>query len=308
MLRAYDFKTSVIDRATEILGPGSSGHFPWPADELRKLHPDFAHETFGLPQGLAISPILANLVLNYADHAVITVIRRSGFPVLYIRFCDDVLIASPNREACSAASGAYNAALERLRLPTHPPAEPRPDGKRPKSRSPYLFAVEPDGTPEVQFVGYSLRWDGRVSIRPSTIEKQRRKMEDLLNQALFSLRHSGKKNYAAALGIYRTLQCRLAARAAGRGALHRDPHNNPEGWAAAFPCLPPGPEKRRILRDLDHHRHKMLATFKAIAERRLERPLVCRRRRFYGRSLKHFGAPFSYSWSEKPKSKREGAD
>lgn len=292
-LESYDFQRCVLDRSSEILGK-RVGQIPWPAGELRKLHMGFETCRFGIPQGLSFSPILSNVVLDYADRCVRAVILKLDHPVLYLRFCDDTLIASPDQKSCLIAWEAYNVALRKLGLPVHQPSQPTPYGQRPKSRAPYLLGPTVGGTSLVEFLGYTLGWDGVVGIRRSTIDKQIARIDEVADQAFQALRTTNKDDFFGAMALFTRLQRRLAACAAGRGALHRHGHRF-QGWGAAFPHLADSPERISILRELDRYRHTILRNFRRVAERHLDRKLSIRRIGFFGRCLKFFGAPFSYN-------------
>ena len=68
----------------------------------------------GVPQGGAISMLIANWVLDIADRRVE---RWGDESLFYARFCDDIVIAHPDRRKCRAARDRYLRALERLLLP-----------------------------------------------------------------------------------------------------------------------------------------------------------------------------------------------
>jgi hypothetical protein len=74
----------------------------------------------GIPQGGALSPALANIVMARVDDAVFAAVQRNAF---YARYCDDMVIASVDEGVCRRAMDAYLGALDALGLPPHPVTE-----------------------------------------------------------------------------------------------------------------------------------------------------------------------------------------
>jgi hypothetical protein len=70
-LQCYTFPRSVLEEATPLLRrEHAKGEFPWPEDALRKHHANPRSAAVGVPQGGALSCIIANLVLDLADKRV----------------------------------------------------------------------------------------------------------------------------------------------------------------------------------------------------------------------------------------------
>jgi len=106
-----------------------------PATDIRALHladaylkasagvlsPKFPEAPQGLPQGGTLSTLFANLVLSQGDYAVESV--PAAPPVFYARFCDDIIIAHPDRDICQQAFHRYIDSIHQLGLATHPPQD-----------------------------------------------------------------------------------------------------------------------------------------------------------------------------------------
>ena len=292
MLEAYDFRGSVLSKEAELLS-GRVGKIAWPDAALQDLYGSCDSKRFGIPQGLSLSPILANLVLDYADRRVEKVIATLEHPVLYIRYCDDIIVASPCRECCAAAWREYTAALARLKLPFHP-ADTAPPGKKAKSRSPHRLAPASEGgNPVVEFLGYSLGHDGVIGIRNSTIGKQIAAMEQQADDAFRRLRGLGKKQGAASFRIFNELGRNLARLAAGRKGIQQR-RCRYRGWPSVFPLVHDQPTYRPILRQLDQHRHALMRAFIRVATRRFGIRFKGLKRWVFGRKIRFFGRPFSY--------------
>ncbi|KIG15354.1 hypothetical protein DB30_05686 [Enhygromyxa salina] len=128
----------------------------------------------GVPQGSAISCLIANAVLSEADSVVMSIISQQG---LYLRYCDDIVILETQRATCAHALDAYLSVLDKLELPYHlPETVTRYDRSfwRGKSKKPYVWASKSDGraVPWFAFVGYEMRRSGRIRPRRSSVEKE----------------------------------------------------------------------------------------------------------------------------------------
>ncbi len=64
----------------------------------------------GLPQGCALSPLLANLVLTQLDDALLD----QGFPL--VRYADDFIVATTSREEAWEAARVASRALEAMNM------------------------------------------------------------------------------------------------------------------------------------------------------------------------------------------------
>ena len=68
----------------------------------------------GIPQGLSISPVIANLVLNEFDQGVAH--AMSKFSTYIRRYCDDLLLAAPSQTTGDKGIGIINDRLTKLGL------------------------------------------------------------------------------------------------------------------------------------------------------------------------------------------------
>lgn len=197
-LESYDFRGSVLDRSKEILrGLPEKSHFPWPEKELGALWGGVVG-TVGVPQGGAISCFIANAVLHRADERL-HALDKPRHRFRYMRYCDDMVILAAKEGVCADAFALYQDSLREMKLPIHPPPKtmPRYQGTlkkefwRVKSKAPYHWA-RPDGTgapiPWIQFVGYQVRWDGCVRIRPSSMKRHLAKLRSQTDNLLFHIR------------------------------------------------------------------------------------------------------------------------
>lgn len=153
-----------------------------PENVLSELyaHEDIAEMQLGLPQGGALSPLLANLVLDAVDKAVLDGADNNLF---YARFCDDTIIIHPQKQKCEEALERYLAAVKKLLLPVHKLVKsPKYTSDLFKLKSKGPIAWKPTapgfrGSPWVSFLGHQIRYDGEVRIRKETIEKHKERLQ-----------------------------------------------------------------------------------------------------------------------------------
>ena len=94
------------------------GSYGWVGDELKKhkYFKSFKNAKIGVPQGGALSGLIANMVLDFADKKVV---NSSNSKLLYVRFCDDMVIIHPHKKECRKTSEIYANALKELHLIPH---------------------------------------------------------------------------------------------------------------------------------------------------------------------------------------------
>jgi hypothetical protein len=268
-LNSYSFSTVAVPAAKKWLAAhDKAGRLVNHAKQLDKLWGGAPPSGIGLPQGGALSGLLANLVLDAADRAVL---QSDGEPdpgLFYARYVDDMVIAHPDRGHCDAAFKRYLATVEQLKLPVHAPAQIRDYDSRfkstgktrywaLKSRAPYSW--EKKGTtkasvPWVGFLGYQIRFDGLMRIRPSSVAKQLLKQVAEVDAILRVIRPRGTGPNRDVLAE-RTLQSfvfRLNAVAVGRGKGNHDLR----GWSTGFGLLKGRSHVTTQLRSLDRGRGK----------------------------------------------------
>ena len=172
--------------------------FPWVKDELvRGFYPDegyhrLQNNRIGIPQGGALSTFISNLVLHFVDQEVF---RGADQDLLYLRFCDDMIVFHVGKDKCQAALDRYLNEVKKLKLLIHEPKEvesySKEYWKNSKSKKPYVWGSPKEdkaNIPYVAFVGYQVRFDGLVRIRKSSITKELKKQREECNTIIESLR------------------------------------------------------------------------------------------------------------------------
>src|SRR5262249_9390215 len=135
-----------------------------------------------------------NAVLHRADKAIAQIKRQHRTPMLYQRYCDDMILIAVTPAACAAAFTAYQRTIRDLLLPAHPPHAVLTYNKQfweEKSKRPYEWSAT--GVPWIQFVGYQIRHDGLLRIRPSSLKKQLTAITKTADGLLTTLRRAQRQ-------------------------------------------------------------------------------------------------------------------
>ena len=249
----------------------------------------------GIPQGGALSPLIANLVLDEADRAV----REDDDPELfYVRFCDDIIIAHPDRTKCRAALDRYMSALKVLKLPTHPVNRRVTFGREyydMKSKGPFPWqkpSAKSKNIPWVAFLGVHIRYDGLVRVRKDSIERHAEHLRRELKRFKEAVGPNGRnlKNTTdeAKESLLRAFEARLTAMGTGYSTM-RQRTVGTRSWIAAFPALTQEGPARGQMRHLDSVRgHQVSALKKRLGFS--EGQLPSGKKGYYGRPYSYYGA------------------
>jgi len=305
-LDCYSFPRTVLGGAlTELERNKPGASFKWPEEALRQFHSDPRSAAIGVPQGGAVSALIANCLLHRADCELRQLNCDDTFT--YLRYCDDMIILSPSRSTCRRAFRTYCAILAQLMLPIH---QPRWTGRygaafwEGKSRPVYRWArpfLWFKRSPWIQFVGYQIRFDGLLRIRKSSFKKHIKKIVDAVDELLAHVKPATQPAAASSTPVRKTvrqithrLKMRLISIAVGRRELHTTPDAPlPMSWCAGFECLHNQPFLSAQLKALDRHRERQMCRL----ERALRGPILATTAGSVGQkapALKFYGRPFSY--------------
>ena len=260
-LACYSFTQNVLAEAgPRLRRQHPQGYFPWPIDALRKHHRDPNSRRIGVPQGGAVSGVIANLILDAADKAV----EATGTNFHYYRYCDDMILISPVKKDCKRAFRAYLKKLDELKLPYHKPQKTIIYGRQHwenKSKAPYRWSGREwfGCVPWIQFVGYQIRYDGLVRIRRESIAKQAQKLVKTVGKLKRGLMRASP--ILATRNQARTsLKAKLVSAGVGRV---KGSSNGPKPmcWASGFKALHNKPFVPNSLHFLDAVRSKQIRRF-----------------------------------------------
>lgn len=313
-LQSYSFTQVAISQADQWFQRNDpQGHLKKIDEHLKQFWNNPLNECIGIPQGGALSCLIANLMLNHADHEVLNhEIEKEN--LFYARYCDDMILVHPEREICESAFNRYLEALKYLKLPIHEPQPITTYGRNYwkgnfKSKYPYCWADKQvnSAVPWVAFVGYQVRYDGLIRIRPSSLEKELKKQVIEAGKVLRLVCPKHKKNSNKENTItnnasnhhirkskhqirYR-LHKRLIYMSVGRVRIN-SPTNTDSGfcWSSGFQVLKDYPCVKSQLRQLDRNREKQLRRI----SRRIQTLDVPSDSHNCKQNIQYFGKPFSY--------------
>ncbi len=283
-LRSYSFAEARLSASGALSRLHPEAKFKWPEEALTALNGGASLPRIGVPQGGALSCLIANLVLDEADRTVARIIGPNPRVGYYARYCDDILVATTDLGTTEAALAAYHGVLAALKLPAHPASDPPPAygrgwwSKEHKSRAAYRWAgkhTASDAVPWVAFLGYQVRDDGLLRLRPAAIRKEALKQIEVADMALSALgvRSSTPRTPRPAhltAGTIRVsksqflakLRRRLISMSVGHATHIGEPAPHQLCWAVGFRLLHDGPIVRGQLRRLDRHRQRQIARVK----------------------------------------------
>lgn len=258
-----------------IKGKGYTKKVKWVEEDIKsacatyKPYPgkDYYKHHLGVPQGGALSGLIANIVMHCVDQKLHEFYEHPDF--LYLRFCDDMIMMSPNKERLSQAFEVYRDAVKYLHLYIH---EDTPmafaharDFWKGKTRSPYQWGApgSSDVMPWITFVGFDINWMGDTRIRKSTYQKEIKKQYEKCQEVKKLLSDAKHPPLRHSSFIESSVTKRLIGMSVGRVPLWDYVNfENDMSWAQAFTELTDNPWARRQLKDLDCHRKRMLAQLK----------------------------------------------
>jgi hypothetical protein len=296
----YSFPKDVLQGALPTLKlRDPEATFNWPGEDgsLDAFYTNPMDAKIGIIQGAALSCLIANLVLHYADVEVTTVRGKREF--LYQRYCDDMLLICTSKSDCQRRMKAYGQAMRRLYLPVHKPQPMVAYGRsfwQQKSKGPYRWTDQTGGVPWIGFCGYQVHFDGHIRIRPSSVRKQIDAMREETDQVVRRILSAGSGGIKLSRKqILHRFQQRLTCRMVG----HRTPSSQPGDLApncvaSGFKLLAEYPHQQGQLRLLDRVRGECIrevskALRKVGAPESPRKPSRHRRRD----RIRFYGSPFS---------------
>lgn len=272
-LDCYSFPQNVWQGALpELQKRNPEAKIPWPETDLRKFHSEPTRERIGVPQGGAISCVIANIVLDYADKCIKAKHQELNAQIHYLRYCDDMVLISPNKRHCQTVFAAYLRALDELKLPFHKPESVEQYGKEfwdSKSKNPYCWTGE-DGVgcvPWVQFVGYQVRYDGLVRIKKKSVQKQLAQLVEATGKVRAGLLRPKPTSptteppviLATKQEVLSSFRRKLASMGVGRLNPNRPPDKPmPKCWANGYQALHNKPLLKTFLKQFDRERERQI--------------------------------------------------
>ncbi len=263
-LDGYDYFEYALPRAVALMETHRTGELSGPnREDLLKLASNNRSCRFGIPQGGPLSPILANLILDSADRAVLE--DEEDSDLLYLRYCDDMIILHTDKEKCAKALKRYITAVTSLGFLVHEPkriARYGADFYDEKSKLPYRVDQPSrlkNASSWVNFLGYQIRYDGQIRVRKDSLDRHKKKQADfamkikrmIARPRAILIRPNGE--------ILNSIVGRLVAAGVGRKMRRSELVDNSRCWLSAFPLLTGNRYAISQMRKLDQHRDRLIS-------------------------------------------------
>lgn len=302
-----------------LLKKDRKGIFPWPEDLLRTMHNGESLDQIGVPQGGALSCFITNLVLHAADFEVNSTHLPDGHEMLYLRYCDDMLILATSMDLCREGMNTYLRSVKNLMLPVHEPVDVTHSMDEQKScsnfldaksKNPYAWtAVNNGGIPWIQFLGFEIRYDGKVRIRQKSLDKQCSKISEAADKLIRTFKphsHSSGRNpmYAPGLRMHpqqilNRIRLKFIAMSVGRIKLvQKSPSCAGQiksmCWANGYRILCDVSYDPSQLKKLDRHRDQQWKRIRRALKPLLEQNTSSHPLNVGVNQPRYYGAPFSY--------------
>lgn len=271
----------------------TNGVYKWVDKELISSchYKSINNAKIGIPQGGALSGLIANIVLDYADKQIQEI---ADSDLLYIRYCDDMIIMHPNKKKCEEALKVYQNALRKLKLIPHPikhKVEYGPKHWEQKSKEIYRWDYKNNnGIPWIGFVGYELHKDGSIRVRKSSIKKEMKKQLDVSIEAYNAIKDNSHRVHKKT--IEESVINRLIGMSVGRVQLWNYKSIKSElCWVKGFKLINDNKYSRVQMKQLDRRRGKIIKRLKkklnSLNDKKIKGNKGSRQRLYYGK-------PFSY--------------
>lgn len=297
-LAAFSFNEDIKKKEKKLLSKVGivNGTIPWVKDsELLEVKSNPTTDRIGVPQGGAISCLIANILLTHVDRIVNA---NSDNNTFYGRFCDDMVLMHTEKEKCESLLEIYQAALKEVKLISHNPLNFAEYGKgfwdeKLKSKLPYKWEqhnkLKPEtkmNVPWLSFVGYQIKYDGLVRVRNKSIKKELKKQVSETDKIINVVRKAPRINRMA---IKFRLQQRLISMSVSRFKFGSS--NISMCWCAGFKVLKSNPNVTNQIRRLDRNREKQLKRLELYLKG-VKTPV--RKARKQVTPLKYYGHNYSY--------------
>ncbi|HZK95897.1 MAG TPA: reverse transcriptase domain-containing protein [Prolixibacteraceae bacterium] len=241
-----------------------NGSFGWVKEELLKLgyFKNIKKANIGVPQGGAISGLIANIVLDYSDKQVL---KSTNSQLHYVRFCDDMVMIHPSKEECENASKVYYKSLQKSFLIPHDFQNDLINSSKSfwsdtiKSKAPYKWSNDPKNSfPWFGFVGYEIHYSGSLRVRKKSLKKEKEKQREVVSNILNAVRKGKRKSDWT---IVESAANRLIGMSVGRINLTNFKEiENEMCWVTGFNKLKNNDQLRTQIKRLDNYRTKQLST------------------------------------------------
>ena len=161
------------------------------------------HMHRGVPQGGALSLLIANIVLNDVDQAIV---KTTDSNRLFVRYCDDMILLHTDYNECERLMNAYAQSLTDHGLIYHPFSQVSECSRLEfwgiKSHRPFLWGEgeeKSNSNRYIGFLGYEIRRNGYMRLRKSNIKR----VEEKIDRLKYALRRFKEKHEEEEYAVYR---------------------------------------------------------------------------------------------------------
>lgn len=277
-----------------------NGAYGWVKEELLSngYYKHIAKAKIGIPQGGALSGLIANVVLHGVDKSVT---GQNDTNLLYVRFCDDMLIIHPDQVKCASAFDRYLTAIKSKKLVVHRPVNTPYENPRDfwseKSKNCYIWGSERGiGSPWIGFVGYEIHYQGHLRVRKSSLLKEMKKQYKVVGDLKLILKDPHCRSTENT--IYESVANRLIGMSVGRVNLwNYTTIKNEMCWASGYRLLTNNKYARIQLKRLDCSRNRLLLKLRNKINKMQESELSDEpdeKEKFKSKEQIYYGYPFSY--------------
>jgi hypothetical protein len=256
-LKCYNFYSNVFVLDTSFFEKYKikDGRFDW-IKGIEDYYKNKKKEliNIGIPQGGALSGLIANIVLNSTDEKVLKLNYKY---LLYVRYCDDMIMMHTDEEKCNTALKVYIHELECLKLFPHKinNISYSKEFWTSKSKGSYIWAKET--VPWIGFAGYEINRNGDIRNRKKFLKKEKDKQVELINDVINAIANDNLK--VSKSMVIKSTYKRLNGMAIGRVELwnHKN-YKNDMCWVKGFNLLNNNKHSRIQIKSLDKSKKSAL--------------------------------------------------
>jgi len=293
-LRSYVFKRNVLslNKCKIYFSNHLEGYkFEWVERDLvsEGIYKKPGRARIGVPQGGALSGLIANIYLDGVDKAIL---KNKDNKLIYVRYCDDMIILHDRMKYSKEYKEIYERELRKIKLLPHKAIRIKEYSKEfweVKSKEPYKWG--PSGKiPWIGFVGYEIHFNGNIRVRRKSLKKEMKKQYEIVQEVIGTIRTTPRVSHRT---IKESVINRLIQMSVGRIRLHNYTNVcNEMCWINGFKCLNDNKYSRIQMKRLDACRNKLIRKLdKRLAK--TENPILPRNQN-KKRAIIYYGKPFSY--------------
>jgi hypothetical protein len=328
-LKCYSFRENVLTKDEKYWreqkdknGNSINGIYPWIKEEIEKseYYKENINDRIGVPQGGALSGLIANMVLDNADKQL-----KGVKDLFYVRYCDDMILMHENEEICRLSIEEYEKSINNLLLFNHNFKNEysrinknhyskkgnkirvfktkkgdlmnhsfeysiKPFWES-KSKGPYKWGeinLKNNSFPWIGFVGYEIHYNGETRIRKRSLKKEIEKQKKVVKSIVYVIKKAKKVRNNTVL---RSAYEKLNGMSVGRVKLYNfKTCQNQLCWTDGFQSLTFNEYSKSQLKTLDRNKYEQIH----ILKKQLGRETVVSEEADIKGELYSFHKPFSY--------------